>query len=256
VCALGEAAASSQSALQCFAVYPPAKAATMIRSLSTALLCALFAAAPALAETPVGDWTGVAPMRSGACRIAIHVSAEPDGVLVGTADSPDQGAFHVVLANVRSSGQALSFDLPTDAGHFEGRWSARDGAWTGYWIQGQSTVPLDLRRGYLSRPRQLSLSSLDGDWTGIVGVEASMRLRLTFHIRTDERGTTVVSENPDHLANGAAPETIARIGDHVILSLNAMDGEVQANLSDDGQVMRGALIQAGQQYPLMLTRMR
>jgi hypothetical protein len=228
----------------------------MIRSLSTALVCALLAAAPALAETPVGDWAGVAPMRSGACRIAIHVRAEPDGVLVGTADSPDQGAFHVILANVRADRNALSFDLPVDGGHFEGRWNPRAQAWTGSWMQGQSVAPLDLRRGLLERPRQASIAGLDGDWTGVVGIEASMRLRLTYHIRTNQRGTTVVSENPDHLANGAAPETITRIGDHVFLSLNSVNGEVQANLSDDGQVLRGSLIQAGQQYPLMLERMR
>ena len=228
----------------------------MIRCVSTALMVTLLAAAPALAETPVGDWTGVAPMRSGACRIAIHVRAEPDGVLVGTADSPDQGAFHVILANVQAGRGDLSFDLPFDGGHFEGRWSPQAQAWTGSWVQGQSVAPLDLRRGRLERPQLASIAGLDGDWTGIVGVEAQMRLRLTYHIRTDGRGTTVVSENPDHLANGAAPETIARIGDHVFLSLNSVDGEVQANLSDDGQVLRGALIQAGREYPLMLERMR
>ena len=228
----------------------------MIRTLSTAIICAALAAAPALAETPVGDWTGVAAMRSGACRIAIHLRAEPDGVLVGTADSPDQGAFHVVLVNVRASGDGLSFDLPIEGGHFEGRWSEQDRSWVGSWTQGPSTVALDLSRGRLERPQQASISGLDGDWTGVVGVEASMRLRLTYHIRTDDRGTTAVSENPDHLDNGAAPETVSRIGDHVILSLNAVNGEVQANLSGDGQVLRGTLIQAGQQYPLMLVRMR
>lgn len=228
----------------------------MIRLFSTALVCAVLAASPALAETPVGDWAGVAAMRSGAVRIAIHLRAEPDGVLVGAADSPDQGAFHVLLANVQASGDELSFDLPVDGGHFEGRWDTQAQAWTGSWIQGQSQVPLDLRRGQLPRPQQANIAGLDGDWTGVVGVEASMRLRLTYHIRTDDRGTTVVSENPDHLANGAAPETITRIGDHVFLSLNAVNGEVQANLSDDGQVLRGSLIQAGQQYPLMLTRTR
>jgi hypothetical protein len=162
----------------------------------------------------------------------------------------------VVLANVQASGDGLSFDLPIDGGHFEGRWSEQDRSWVGNWTQGESTVALDLRRGQLERPQQASIAGLDGDWTGVVGVEASMRLRLTYHIRTDDRGTTVVSENPDHLANGAAPETVSRIGDHVFLSLNAVNGEVQANLSDDGQVLRGALIQAGQQYPLMLIRMR
>jgi hypothetical protein len=228
----------------------------MIRTLIPALVCAMLAAVPALAETPVGDWNGVAPMPSGDVRIAFHVQPGPGGELIGTADTPDQGAFHLILANVTAAGDNLSFDLPLAAGHFAGRWSPSAHEWVGLWSDGGSTLPLTLHRGRLARPSQPTIAGLDGDWTGIVGVEARMRLRLTYHIRTDQRGTTVVSENPDHLANGATAESIGRIGDHVILSMNVVDGEVQANLAENGEVMIGALTQAGQQYPLMLTRMR
>jgi len=157
---------------------------------------------------------------------------------------------------VIASGDDLSFDLPLAAGHFAGRWSPSSREWVGVWSEDGATLPLTLHRGRVSRPPLPRIAGLDGDWTGIVGVEAQMRLRLTYHIRTDQHGTTVVSENPDHLANGATNESIGRIGDHVILSLNLVDGEVQANLAENGEVMIGALTQAGQQYPLMLTRMR
>jgi hypothetical protein len=228
----------------------------MIRIVISALACVMLAAGPAPDETPVGDWNGVVASPAGDVRIAFHVQPGAEGELIGTADTPDQGAFHVVLANVTASGDELSFDLPLAAGHFTGRWSPSTGEWVGLWSEGSSTLPLTLHRGRLSRPSQPTIAGLDGDWTGIVGVEAQMRLRLTYHIRTDQRGTTVVSENPDHLANGATAESIGRIGDHVILSLNVVDGEVQANLAENGDVMVGALTQAGRQYPLMLTRMR
>jgi len=250
---LGVGAASTQVA---FSVHSLSEAARMIRIGIAAMACAMLATGPALAETAVGDWNGVVASAGGDVRIAFHVQPGAEGELIGTADTPDQGAFHVVLAHVATSGDDLSFDLPLAAGHFAGRWNPRTQEWVGLWSQGGSALPLSLHRGRVSRPSQPTIAGLDGDWTGIVGVEAQMRLRLTYHIRTDQRGTTVVSENPDHLANGATPETIGRIGDHVILSLNVVDGEVQANLSDNGQVMVGALTQAGRQYPLMLTRTR
>jgi len=226
----------------------------MIRTVSTAFFFALLAASPALGETPVGDWTGAVATPTGAVGIAFHVRTGPDGGLVGLADSPEQGAEPVVLANVAAQGDGLSFDLPAAGGHFDGHWNAEAGQWMGLWTEGRSTLPLNLRRGRLARPLRPAVAGLDGDWTGVIVAEPSMRLRMTYHIRTDQGGTTVLSENPDHLANGATAETVARIGDHVILSMNVVDGEVQANLIDDGQVMIGALTQAGQQYPLRLTR--
>ena len=226
----------------------------MIRTLLPALVCALFASGPVLAETPLGDWNGVLALRSGDARIAVHLQSEPDGVLVGTADSPDQGGFHAILTNIQSTSDTLSFDLPIADTRFDARWNAGSHEWVGYWTQGDDALGLNLHRGGLPKPALRSVQGLDGDWTGVIAAEPSMRLRLTYHIRTDARGTTVVSENPDHLANGATPESVARIGDRVVLSMNVVDGEVRARLSEDGQVMRGALTQAGQQYPLMLVR--
>jgi len=226
----------------------------MIRTLSAAFICALLAASPVLAEPALGDWSGVVALRSGDARIAVHLQSEPDGVLVGTADSPDQGGFHAILTNIQASGDALSFDLPIADSHFDGHWSASNREWTGYWTEGHVELALNLHRGRLPKPSLRSIQGLDGDWTGVIAAEPSMKLRLTYHIRTDARGTTVISENPDHLANGATPESIARIGDHVVLSMNDVDGVVQAYLTDNGQVMIGALTQAGQQYPLRLIR--
>jgi len=228
----------------------------MIRTLSTAVVFILLAAGPALAETPVGDWNGAVALSGGEVHLAFHLIPGPDGGLVGAADIPDQGAFPVVLDNVEATGDRLSFDLPLTAGHFDGRWSARTHQWLGHWTQGDTTLVLNLRRGRLPKPPEPRIAGLDGDWTGVIGAETAMHVRLTYHIHTDGRGTTVLSENPDHIDNGATAETIARIGDHVILSMNAVDGEVQANLTDNGRVMLGALTQAGHQYPLILTRMQ
>ena len=226
----------------------------MIRTLFPALISMMFMASPVLAQTAAGDWNGVVAMRMGEVRVAVHLQAEPDGVLVGTADSPDQGGFHAILTNIQASADDLSFDLPIAASHFDGHWDAATRQWTGFWNQDGDALALNLHRGRLPKPELRSVKGLDGDWTGVVAAEPSMKLRLTYHIRTDARGTTVLSENPDHLANGETAESVARIGDHVVLSMNDVDGLVQAYLSDDGQVMIGALTQAGQQYPLRLIR--
>jgi pimeloyl-ACP methyl ester carboxylesterase len=119
-------------------------------------ICFILIAAAAPGQTPTspvaGAWEGAIEVGAVKLRIGVIITAQPDGSLSATMDSPDQGAYGLPLNDVAFAGSVLKFSLRRANGAFEGRLNAAGTAITGTWTQG-SPLPLVLTKvDRLTRP--------------------------------------------------------------------------------------------------------
>ncbi len=216
------------------------------------LAAVLAFAAPAMAEDAAGDWTGVVTTPAAALHVAVHIHATGAGGYTGTVDSPDQGAFDVPLAKVVVSEGRLSFDVPATHGSYAGQWDAGAHQWKGVLTQAGAALPLNLAHGALAgKP---IVAGLDGDWVGVLAITPTTSLRVVFHIHTGPHGTLVNLVSLDQGAASLPVDGLERKGDHVELSMEALQATYEASLSDGGKTMTGTFSQGLGSFPLVLKR--
>ena len=114
------------------------------------LATAGFAQPPA---SPVaGMWEGAIEAGTVRLRIGVAISAQSDGTLSATMDSPDQSAYGMKLSDVTFGDGVLKFALRAANGSFAGRLNAAGTEIAGTWTQGMAR-PLVLKKvEKLARP--------------------------------------------------------------------------------------------------------
>ena len=108
-------------------------------------LASVLISSAAMAEDFAGEWHGVINADGQMLRVALHVKKTAEGYS-GTGDSLDQGAIGLVLANIVTDGQSLSFSVNDTDGTYAGKWDPAKQQWVGVWTQGEA-LPLNLIRG-------------------------------------------------------------------------------------------------------------
>ena len=111
---------------------------------------AVAAEATNAAADPAGDWIGTLDVGS-PVRVAMHFK-RVDGALTGTADSPDQGAFGIVMSEVILDGDHLNFSIDSIDGRYVGTWDAAKQHYVGTWSQGGRALALEIGRGTFPPP--------------------------------------------------------------------------------------------------------
>lgn len=95
----------------------------------------------------LGTWAGRMDLPGGASlAFVFHFALDASGSLVGTAESPDQGAFGIPVSSVLLSGDSIVVLLPAVAGRYDGVRVGEDTI-RGSWRQGGGSIPLDVSRG-------------------------------------------------------------------------------------------------------------
>jgi pimeloyl-ACP methyl ester carboxylesterase len=207
--------------------------------------------AAAASADPAGDWTATLIVGGGQLHLAIHIAGSGNS-LGGTFDSLDQGVLGLKLGAVHREAGKLAFDVPAVGGHFAGSWDAARAGYAGEWSQQTVRAPLVLTRGQVA-PKPV-VQGLDGDWDGVLDVAGIGRLRLVFHIRTNEAGTLGSAESPDQ-GPGLLPfAAITRNGANIRLEAPGIGARFEAMLSADGGVMTGRWIQGSGTTELVMTR--
>jgi hypothetical protein len=115
--------------------------------LAVGLACssqaAFAASAPALVE---GTWFGELRMPGGDLRIIFHLSANSDGSLKATADSPDQGAYGLEVESFAAAEGAVRIEVKHLGASFEGKQSQDGRKVEGRWRQSGESSPLTLKQ--------------------------------------------------------------------------------------------------------------
>lgn len=118
------------------------------RSLLALALLALLASGASVraappGRDPVGHWQG---SLQGMVRIVLHAERRADGTLMGTMDSPDQGAHGLRLDTLAFTGDSLHFTLRMVGGGYAARMNAAGDTLHGRWTQLGQSMPLILAR--------------------------------------------------------------------------------------------------------------
>ena len=110
-------------------------------------LGAVHAQTPAPADTTrfVGDWVGAITVGGTDLRVVFRLRTDAEGTLVGTMDSPDQGATGIEIGAVQVREDTLRLRVPSIAGAYAGVYQDSVAAIEGVWIQGGQRLPLTLR---------------------------------------------------------------------------------------------------------------
>jgi len=96
----------------------------------------------------VGHWVGTLSVPGMDLRLVFHIQQADSGSLVGTLDSPDQGAYGLQLSTVtKDEDGSVVFAIASLGGRYDGRMSPDGEEIEGYWGQGGGSFPLSLRRG-------------------------------------------------------------------------------------------------------------
>jgi len=84
----------------------------------------------------------------GPYHVKLHVTADANGKLMGTADNTDAGLTGMACENIRAEGTTLSFSVPTVQGSWTGFVSADGNSLSGMWSQGAAApMALTFTRG-------------------------------------------------------------------------------------------------------------
>ena len=122
--------------------------------LSVCLTISVFSPLFALAmpanrlQTPdaiLGIWSGDLHISSGKLTLVIHVSIAKDGKLMGSLDSPDQGAMGIPATLISFANGVLKFELSSLHATYEGKLSADGKTIEGIFTQG-TEMPLTLKK--------------------------------------------------------------------------------------------------------------
>ena len=94
----------------------------------------------------VGDWVGTLTVAQTDLRVVFHLQTDAEGVLVGSMDSPDQGAEDIPVGRILVDADTLRLEVPSIAGAFAGVLGDSARVLDGQWVQGGRRLPLTLER--------------------------------------------------------------------------------------------------------------
>ena len=114
--------------------------------------------AAAAEPSPVaGTWEGSLAVGNSGLRMLFNLSADANGRLTGTLDSPDQGAYGLAFDSVSFAAGLLRCEIKRLSAVYEGKLDAAKGTIVGQWQQAGRSFDLSLRpakRVKLNRPQE------------------------------------------------------------------------------------------------------
>ncbi len=212
------------------------------------------APAPAIAQTTpeiVGDWHGPAAVASGDQMMVLTVTRGADGVLKGEFENRDvmPGAKAPVTDIVAADGH-LSFKLAALNATYDATWDEAAKLWRGKISRG--ATPINFARGL--PPTKPRIDGLDGRWEAIIDSNGT-KLRQILRISSGAWGTNALMDSPDQYVSNIVLTNLARQGRLVRFSLGRGGAaQFEGLLSEDGDVLTGAIKATGQQSPMSFTR--
>ncbi len=93
-----------------------------------------------------GNWMGTLAVGQTDLRVVFRLEDDGEDGLVGTMDSPDQGAVGIPIGTILADADTLRLEIPSIAGAFAGVLSDDGQALDGQWVQGGQRLPLRLER--------------------------------------------------------------------------------------------------------------
>ena len=96
-------------------------------------------------RTLEGSWLGALKVSGIEVRIVFNVKTDPNGTLIASLDSPDQGATGIVVDRVVFDAGKVTFESTSIHGRFEGTMSEDGSNIEGKWTQSGISLPLTIK---------------------------------------------------------------------------------------------------------------
>lgn len=93
-----------------------------------------------------GSWAGTLKISNVELRIVFNVVKDSSGELTANLDSPDQGAYGILVDEVIVNGDSIKFIVGVVKGFYAGKIYPDSLKISGIWNQGGMSLPLDLRK--------------------------------------------------------------------------------------------------------------
>lgn len=122
------------------------KTKQIFKSLLLILIVAFSLSAQTTAQTIAGDWYAIASVQGMNLRLALHITATPEGNFSGTFDSPDQGAYGIPLTSVTLKDQDFEFSFSQGGLSYSGMVDPGYTFIMGTMKQGGQNISFPLRR--------------------------------------------------------------------------------------------------------------
>ncbi len=206
-----------------------------------------------------GSWEGTLSVQGQSLTIVFHLTRDADGGLVGTMDSPDQGATGIPVTDVIEADNEITISVAAAAGSFQGELAESRNVIDGEWSQGGRTWPLMLSRTEAATgeaaetppPANLSVD-VTGSWVGTLKA-GTAELRVVFHINdAADGGLTGTMDSPDQGATGIPLGSVSG-KDHMLqINVPAVGGVYEGEVQPGTNVINGTWSQGGRSFPLNL----
>ncbi|MGC1783929.1 MAG: serine hydrolase [Acidobacteriaceae bacterium] len=198
--------------------------------------------------TVAGSYVGA----MGPLHLRLNLTAGPDGSLIGTLDSPNQGVSGLPCADIHLDGDALSFTVPAVHASWKGTVAKDGAALSGTWNQG-SPMPLNFTRDTFVAAAKPS--RVDGIWLGSLN-EGGTSLRIQIRVKSDQAGQEFCTlDSPDQRMMGLACMNVVFQGNEFSFDIPASQGQWRGTLSADGNTLTGATSHQGSSpHPLNFQR--
>ncbi len=208
--------------------------------VAIASLAALFSSVTVAAQDAphiVGTWHGELSSPRGPVMLVLYVEEGADGTLEAKVENAYQapGQFAPVDA-IAVNGNDLAWTIERIGASFAGHWQTDGSGWKGTFNQG-ADMPLTFEPG--PPPSWPVIEGLDGRWEGTAKMNGAT-LRQVLRVTTGERGTLMLVDSPDQLANGIPVENFTRDGQQVSFTLLNGTSRFTGRLSDDMTRLDGA----------------
>ncbi len=205
----------------------------------TAVLVTAFAGGRATAQDAseiAGTWSGAIASPMGDITLVVEITRDADGTLGGTIENADQAPGNLApISDVTATDGQFAFKVPRVNATYSAEWDEAARQWRGTLDQGGPQA-LNLARGApAAKPR---IEGLDGVWTG-TWERNGVKLRQSLRVATGERGTNVLYDSPDQMANGIPVGDLVRDGRAVRFSIARGISKFAGELSADGTQIIG-----------------
>lgn len=231
-----------------------------MKNIAATAVCLWVACAGALlAQNDMrGHWSGSIDTPVGALTMEVDLDKTANG-WIGSVSIPLQNASGIPLDAVTFANGKGSFKLkggPGDPG-YTGTLSADGKTLDGTFSQAGQSIPLKLTRTgeakvELPKPNPAVDAKFVGKWAGTVDFGQPLRLVVAISNESDGAHATLTSLDQ---GNAEIPvSTIEQKGTKLSLTVKAVGGDYQGDMSAQGDEIKGTWTQLGMGVPLVLKK--
>jgi RNA polymerase sigma factor (sigma-70 family) len=210
-----------------------------------------------------GAWEGVVAPQIIKLRVVLNVDRNGDRYHV-TADSIDQRIKGIPVEHFKYDYPSISFDAPSVAGSFQGKFDAGVTAMTGTWKQPGLNTTLQMK--HTATPARIpeplvesdyaprAGSDLQGYWKGPLKAGRAT-LNLVFKIAEPSESKFVAElDSLDQGAEGLIVSSLTYDRPQVEMEVGGVGGVFKGKLSEDGKQIAGTWSQGRSSLPLTIKR--